>query len=137
MAYEKQKALCHPYPGVIDKILEFGYDGKQLSHTLRLLEFITRYTSGEPISACYKANNKEYFMNLKKQLDSQGQPLSKESAIELMDMAVDLIKNIKDKNLSDRDEVDTLTAEFLDRIKFNIIKEKLFREITEIKKTKE
>ena len=28
MSMEKRKALCHPYPSLIDKIEKYGYDGK-------------------------------------------------------------------------------------------------------------
>lgn len=134
MAYEKQKAICHPYPGVIQKILEYGYDGKQLSHTVRLWEFISRYTNGEPLSACYHTTCREMLMNYKKQLDSFGNPLDKDSAVELENLYVEKIRSIKDSNLTEFDQVDILTAEFLDRIKFNLIKQKMFREVTNIKK---
>lgn len=129
MAYEKQKALCHPYPGVIDKIEQYGFDGKQLSHTLRLLEFISRYTSGEPLAACYKAQHKDLFMKTKKQLDVYGDLMSVENAIATMNRTVDLIKYIKDMNLTEKDELNISALELLEKIKYNVIKEKLKREI--------
>lgn len=36
MAYEKRKALCHPYPNIKEKIDEYGYDPKQLHHLMRM-----------------------------------------------------------------------------------------------------
>ena len=36
MTLEKRKALCHPYPTIEWKIDKWGYDGKQLSHLMRL-----------------------------------------------------------------------------------------------------
>ena len=45
MSMEKRKALCHPYPNTMDKIEKYGYDGKQLSHCRRLLNFLSRYVS--------------------------------------------------------------------------------------------
>lgn len=36
MIMEKRKALCHPYPTIKEKIDKYGWDGKQLSHMLRL-----------------------------------------------------------------------------------------------------
>ena len=36
MALEKRKALCHPYPTIKWKIDKWGFDGKQLSHLMRL-----------------------------------------------------------------------------------------------------
>ena len=43
MCYEKQKALCHPYPTIKWKIDKWGYDGKQLHHIIRLKDFIDNY----------------------------------------------------------------------------------------------
>lgn len=43
MCYEKQKALCHPYPTIKWKIDKWGYDGKQLHHIMRLKDFIDNY----------------------------------------------------------------------------------------------
>ena len=34
------KALCHPYPTTQWKIEKWGYDGKQLSHLMRLFFFL-------------------------------------------------------------------------------------------------
>lgn len=43
MSMEKKKALCHPYPTTKWKINQWGYDGKQLHHILRLKDFIANY----------------------------------------------------------------------------------------------
>jgi len=43
MCFEKQKALCHPYPTIKWKIDKWGYDGKQLHHIFRLYDFIQAY----------------------------------------------------------------------------------------------
>ena len=66
MAMEKDKALCHPYPNIKDKIDKYGYDGKQLSHCARLYEFIVRFKDGTPIAAAYKTQMRDYLMDLKK-----------------------------------------------------------------------
>ena len=44
MAQEKHKALEHPYPSIIGKIEKYGYSGKQLSHIIRLYQFIINIT---------------------------------------------------------------------------------------------
>lgn len=41
MAYEKRKALQHPYPTIKDKIEKYGYDPKQLHHLLRLFHMMS------------------------------------------------------------------------------------------------
>ena len=65
MSMEKYKALEHPYPATMDKIEKYGYDGKQLSHQLRLLEFIKRYIAGEKYSDCLISKQREYLINVK------------------------------------------------------------------------
>ena len=65
MAYEKFKALEHPYPATIDKIKKFGYDPKQLHHILRLQEFIQRLYNGEKFKDCLISKNIQYLTSVK------------------------------------------------------------------------
>lgn len=129
MSMEKQKALCHPYPNLLDKIEKYGYDGKQLHHCYRLLEFITRFVEGEPLAACYKSEKRDILMNFKKQLDADGSPLSKEMAIEYCDTIVAQIAAIKDENLQAQEPIRLDSAEILDDIKYEILKEQMRREL--------
>lgn len=66
MAYEKQKAMEHPYPATIDKIEAYGYDPKQLHHALRLREFMTRYIAGENYADCLISKRRDYLKNVKR-----------------------------------------------------------------------
>ena len=43
MCLEKRKAMTHPFPSIKWKIDEWGYDGKQVHHILRLSDILTRY----------------------------------------------------------------------------------------------
>lgn len=52
IAMEKYHAMCHPYPSKIDIIEEFGYDGKQVHHLLRVEDYIKRYIAGESYESC-------------------------------------------------------------------------------------
>jgi predicted nucleotidyltransferase len=65
MAMEKYKALEHPYPATMDKIEKFGWDGKQLSHELRLLEFIQRYINGENYADCLISKQRDFLIGVK------------------------------------------------------------------------
>jgi len=65
MSMEKYKALEHPYPATKHKIDKFGFDGKQLSHLLRLNDFIQKYANGYKYVECLKADNKEYLIKVK------------------------------------------------------------------------
>ena len=54
MCYEKDKALTHPYPTLVDKLEKYGYDGKQLSHCMRMYHFMGLYLAGAPYETCLK-----------------------------------------------------------------------------------
>ena len=134
MAMEKRKALCHPYPNLIEKIEKWGYDGKQLHHCVRLYNFITRFVNGESLDTCYKIGVPMHniLMNYKKQKDAYGDPMSKERAIKICDYYVAEIGKIKDAALSPVDEINYKTAEILDDIKYEILKEQMRRELNNV-----
>ena len=133
MAYEKDKALCHPYPGIIEKIKKYGYDGKQLSHCVRLCEFLTRFAQGESVSACFKSRERNLLMNYKKQLNEEGLPLKKDEAIVLSARYCREIKYMKDMLIEENDYgVNGTAALFLDEIKTKILKFKIIKEIQEL-----
>ena len=66
MAYEKEKALDHPYPATKDKIEKYGFDGKQLSHLARLSEMMVKYVNGVPYELCLKTSMPEFLLELKR-----------------------------------------------------------------------
>jgi hypothetical protein len=134
MALEKQKALCHPYPATMDKIEKFGYDGKQLSHCRRLLNFLSRYLDGEPIASCYEVHEpaKTILMNNKKQLDAHGEVLSLASAQSQCDAYVAAITVLKNDAVTEFDELEYKAVEILEDIKFEILKEQMRRELSNV-----
>lgn len=52
IALEKYHAMEHKYPSKIELIDKWGYDGKQLSHLIRVDEYLARYIAGEPYADC-------------------------------------------------------------------------------------
>ena len=58
--FEKRKVLCHPYASAVNKIAEFGYDGKQLSHALRGVNFMRRFLSNIAIKDCFKVKPQDF-----------------------------------------------------------------------------
>ena len=52
IALEKYHALEHRYPSKVELIDTWGYDGKQLSHLIRIDEYLARYIAGEPYADC-------------------------------------------------------------------------------------
>ena len=135
MAYEKDKALCHPYPGIAAKIEKYGYDGKQLSHCFRLLVFISHFVEGLPLEECYWVSNewdRNIMMNYKKQLDYTGDVLDVEKAKKLSADCIFQIKAEKDDYLHGRTfEINTRIWKFLDELKYKMIKDRILEEIRE------
>jgi hypothetical protein len=66
MSMEKYKALEHPYPATMDKIVAYGYDGKQLHHMIRLEEFMSRYINGEKFEDCLISKHRDYLIRVKR-----------------------------------------------------------------------
>lgn len=52
IAMEKYHAMEHRYPAKIDIIEKYGYDGKQVSHLIRVYDYLRRYIEGEPYKDC-------------------------------------------------------------------------------------
>ena len=131
MAMEKRKALCHPYPNLIEKIEKYGYDGKQLHHCVRLYNFIERFVNGESLDTCYKvkAPMHNILMNYKKQKDAYGNELSQEKAIEICDYYVTEIGKIKDAALAKEEVLDKDAEKLLSRILLKIIKAKMMKDL--------
>ena len=132
MAYEKDKALCHPYPGITAKIEKYGYDGKQLSHCYRLSVFMFRFVGQVPLEDCYwvPEYERDEIMNYKKQLDCDGNILSVEKAKELSKEFIYQIKVLKEGYLNGRTfEINTRIWKFLDELKYQMIKDRIIEEV--------
>ena len=52
IAMEKYHAMKHPYPSKLDILAEHGYDGKQVSHLIRVADYLARYINGESYESC-------------------------------------------------------------------------------------
>ena len=132
MSMEKKKALCHPYPTLIDKIEKYGYDGKQLHHIIRMNDFIKAYTLGKTYRECLITyNDKDLLMSAK---------LSKftlEEALDLSNKYDEDTKLIKDKFLKEQDIINKETLEKMNDLQYRIIKRSIELELEpkeEIKK---
>ena len=131
MAMEKRKALCHPYPNLIEKIEKYGYDGKQLHHCVRLYNFIERFVNGESLDTCYKIKTPLHgvLMNYKKQLDAYGEIMSADRAISACDYYVEEIKKIKDANLTEQEEINQEAGKLMKQMLIKIIKAKMIKDL--------
>ena len=52
IALEKFHAMEHKYPSKLDIINKYGYDGKQVSHLIRVEDYLERYINGEDYESC-------------------------------------------------------------------------------------
>lgn len=66
-AKEKQAAMTHPYPSLIDKINKYGYDPKQLHHIVRLNLLAQCYIQDLPYAKCLIPNEADlrYLLDIK------------------------------------------------------------------------
>lgn len=133
MAMEKRKALCHPYPNLMDKIEKYGYDGKQLSHCARLYYFLDDYINGSCLASCYipDERQKQVLMNYKKFKDIDGNLLTCAKAIEDCDHYVALVTNLKEDFIEKHqdEKINELGIHILDAIKYDIMFKKVAQAI--------
>ena len=130
MAGNKLKALSHPYPNIKDKIDKFGYDGKQLSHLIRLFEFISRYTRGVSIEDCFLTEDRELLLNIKKQLNAEGTAyLSLSEANALANFYFNEIKRIESRNLKKENLINEEGIKLLNNLQAKLIQQYYKEEI--------
>lgn len=125
MSMEKLKALQHPYPTILDKIIKYGYDPKQLHHILRMNDFIKKYAAGIRYEDCLIPDNKEYLIEVKKGV------LNEKEAVELAQKIDSETKQIKDKYITEKDVVSEYAIEILNKVKLDILTRKFKKQLLE------
>lgn len=98
MTLEKRKALCHPYPTIVDKIDKWGFDPKQLHHIIRLYLILNRlYRDKELYRETFLFDGiiKEQMINIK----TNKFELSSEEAVAAADKYCEMNKDTVDKML--------------------------------------
>ena len=121
MAYEKRKALCHPYPTILHKIEKYGYDGKQLHHIIRMYDFITQILSGKSYNDALRPTDDR----LQRIQDAKLSKYSLEDAVWLADLYLENLEEaVKGYKLSfpDRLKPDTEALNLLDTTQVELIK---------------
>lgn len=129
MGLKKQKALCHPYPATKWKIDKWGYDGKQLSHLVRLEEFLTRYLKNTPIKDCYISEIPNYLIAIKQNIDMNGKEFPLKNAKLLAEQVNKNIKYLKDKYTKEEDKINTFGIALLEETKYEILKKKFKKDL--------
>ena len=124
MSMEKRKALCHPYPSIIDKIEKYGYDGKQLHHIIRMYDFICGYAQGDSFKKCLKS-----YVHSRMMMKAKLNQYSLEEAIQLADFFDLNTKTVKDLNLTEQDEINKTALKVLNDVQYAVIKRKIKEDI--------
>lgn len=125
MSLEKAHALERPYPSKIHLIEEYGYDGKQLSHAIRINEFAKKFIAGYSYKECLTVDSPEYLIAIKR----NNANLSLEKARDLMDKTVKDTKEITDMFCNKyKDENNKITEDILDEILYNLLREAVKKE---------
>lgn len=126
MSMEKKKALCHPYPSIIDKIEKYGYDGKQLHHIIRMYNFITCYALNGTFEQCL-----EFLPQREEMMKAKLNEYSLEEAQEMANRFDYFTKYIKDINITEKDEINEDAAAILNYVQYHTIKRKIKTDIEE------
>lgn len=118
MIMEKHHAMTHRYPAKADIIEKHGYDGKQLSHLLRISEFLSRYLSGEKYEDCLISQQRDLLLYLKE----HKMPLNE--AQMLADFAVKNTKGFIDAwlNTQPKDDTNPGVVELLEDVQYKIMR---------------
>ncbi|MCL1700727.1 nucleotidyltransferase domain-containing protein [Lysinibacillus sp. Bpr_S20] len=126
MMCEKQKALCHPYPTIAHKIEKYGYDGKQLSHVIRLYVMMQDYYGHDKSMKEALIPSDTIGMIMKAKLNQY----SLEDAKYLMDLTMKQGKEFKEEILKNIDEstIDYSVKDKFIKLSQDIIKNKIIEE---------
>ncbi|MEQ6355132.1 nucleotidyltransferase domain-containing protein [Lysinibacillus sp. M3] len=126
MMCEKQKALCHPYPTIAHKIEKYGYDGKQLSHVIRLYVMMQDYYAHNKSMKEALIPSDAINMIMKAKLNQY----SLEDAKYLMDLTIKQGKEFKEEILNNIDEktIDYSVKDKFIKLSQDIIKNKIIEE---------
>lgn len=123
MVKNKRAMLTKPHPSAKGVVERYGYDGKQLHHMERILEFFYRYSSGMPYEKCLTAQARDYLISLKRN------SMSLEDAVRRADEIVDVMTEAVEAYMVihecqvDKTVDPVLKNALLEMIKANIINE--------------
>lgn len=120
IAMEKYHAMEHRYPSKADIIDKYGYDGKQVSHLIRVYDYLRRYIAGEDYRSCLHPSDYlfEQIMNYKK-LNVYSLEEARSASLAYIQMTVEMA----DAFCAEHEEVeDSAMRELLEDVSYNIMK---------------
>ena len=126
IALEKYHAMEHAYPSKVDVLAQYGYDGKQTHHLLRIEDYIERYISGEEYEKCLIPSPHKY----ERLIAYKQQQIPLEIARIEAEKSLSHIINLADNfcNITN-DKENSETREFLEDVSYNIMKISVQKEL--------
>lgn len=117
IAMEKFHAMEHEYPSKLDVLAKYGYDPKQVSHLVRVEEYIERYIAGESYKDCLHPKAAEFIMDIK-----QGK-YNLQEARKIAKSSMEHIEYIADKfSQKIENKGNSFVDELLNDVQYNIMK---------------
>lgn len=126
MAKEKYHALEHPYPSKLEILKQYGYDGKQLHHLLRLEEFLKRYIAGEAYADCLISKQPEFLKAVKTHTYFTLEA-ARDEANKAMNRIEELSKPFTKDSKWNRNNPEV--EELLDEVQYNIMRQSIKEEL--------
>ena len=126
-AMEKYHAMEHKYPAKADIIEKYGYDGKQVSHLIRIYDYLRRYIAGEPYKDCLIPSKelRKLIMDYK-MLNVFDLDHARVEAKQYLDMVVELADKFC---ASHSDQEEAWVRELLEDVSYNIMRISVKKEL--------
>lgn len=127
VAMEKYHAMEHRYPSKADIIDKYGYDGKQVSHQIRVYDYLRRYIAGEDYKSCLRPSDYlfEQIMDYKK-LNVYSLEEARGTALAYIQMTVEKADAFC---AAHPEEEDPAMRELLEDVSYNIMKIAVAKEL--------
>ena len=127
IAMEKYHAMEHRYPTKVDIIDAYGYDGKQVSHLLRVDDYLERYIAGESYLDCLRpSDSKRARMMDYKLLDRIPLEEARKEAEKVLEHTVSMADAFCE---SLKDEENEKMRQLLEDVSYNIMKISTVKEL--------
>lgn len=126
IAMEKYHAMEHKYPSKVDLINKYGFDGKQVSHLIRVDDYLERYISGEEYEKCLRPTESKVAEILDYKLQRVSLEVARERAAAVLEHTI----KIADDFCKDRtDQEDSAMRDLLEDVQYEIMKIAMLEEL--------